>query len=115
MARVNCPHTVAVGPWPTAGVLATVTAADATNKNETPFAGKFIIIARNSGASTRAITINSVADAVQQRSGDISDTIAAGATKTYGPFSAEGFRQSGGVLHFEAAHAEVLFTVLRIA
>jgi hypothetical protein len=96
-------------------VLATVTASDASNKNETPFTGVFILIGRNSGASTRAITINSVADAVQNRTGDISDTIVAGATKTYGPFAAEGFRQSGGVLHFEAAHAEVLWTVLRVA
>jgi hypothetical protein len=96
-------------------VTVTVTAADASNKNETPFTGTFFLYARNSGASTRSVTINSVADAVQNRTGDITENIAAGVTKTFGPFAAEGFRQSGGVLHFEAAHAEVLFSVLRVS
>lgn len=116
MARVNCPASVTVGPWPTAGVLMTETAADASNLNETPFSGKFIVIARNSGASPRTVTISSVADAQQQRSGDITtEALAAGTMKHWGPFSAEGFRQSGGVLHFAGSHAEVKFSVIRIA
>lgn len=97
--------------WPTDGVTATFTAANVTDKEEFALTGKEIVIARNSGASARTVTIESVA--VNGREGDITaDSIAAGATHVYGPFEIQGWRQADGNLYLEANNAEVLFAVL---
>lgn len=96
--------------WPTDGVTATFAAADTVNDNYFVHTGKEIVVARNSGASPRTVTINSVA--VNGRTGDITaDSIAAGATHVYGPFDITGFRQTDGNINLEADHAEVLFAV----
>lgn len=97
--------------WPTAGVTATVTAADASNLNQCTFTGKEVIIARNSGAGARTVTITSVT--YLGRTGHITaESIAAGATKVFGPFAIDGWKQTDGYLYFQGEHAEVLFTVL---
>ena len=97
--------------WPTDGVTATFTAADVANKEQFALTGKEIVVARNSGASARTVTINSVA--INGRTGDITaDSIAAGATHVYGPFNPDGgWAQTDGTLHLEADNAEVLFAV----
>lgn len=97
--------------FPTDGVTATATAADVSNKNQVRLTGKEIVLARNSGAQARTVTISSVA--INGRLGDITaDSIEAGATHVYGPFDLNGWMQSDGYLYLEANHAEVLFTVL---
>jgi len=114
MPRTTIAAVAVSGGYPSAGVAAAATAADASNLNQTPHTGKnFIIHARNSGSTTRAIVITSVADGQQNRTGDLSDTLTNGQTKVYGPFAIDGWRQSDGNLYFQAAHAEVLFTVIR--
>lgn len=112
MARQTLTKTTATTTgWPTDGVTATVTAADATNKEQFALTGKEIIIARNSGAGARTVTITSVA--VNGRTGHITaDSIAAGATHVYGPFNPNGWKQTDGMIYFEAEHAEVLYTVI---
>ena len=113
MARVTNTRTKAVGPWPTDGVVVTMTAADVTNKQQTPCTGREIIIAQNTGVSARTVTINSVA--VNGRSGDITaDSLAAGAIVIYGPFDRRGFKQVDGNIYFEASHAEVKFGVVEL-
>lgn len=103
--------TLTTNGFPTAGVTATVTAADAANQNSCTFTGKEVIIARNSGAGARTVTITSVS--YLGRTGHITaQSIAAGATAVFGPFSIEGWRQTDGSLYFEGSHAEILFTVL---
>jgi hypothetical protein len=113
MARVS--HTAATtsGKYPTAPTTVTATAADTTNKEQTELTGREIIIFRNSGASTRNVTITSTADD-KNRTGDVTFSLAAGAIKFIGPLGLEGWRQSSGVLYFEADHAEVLISVLRV-
>lgn len=114
MARQTLTAAVTVGPWPTVGVAITETAADASNKEQTLCTGREIIVGRNSGASTRSVTITSKADSKTGRTGDITTTIATGATKMFGPFDPDGFRQaSDGMIYFEAAHAEILWHVIR--
>lgn len=100
--------------YPTLPVVAlsadiTMTAADATNKEQVLHAANVMIFARNSGATPRTVTITSVA--YLGRSGDVGPyTIGVGLFSIFGPFPAAGFRQSaGGWLFFEASHAEVLF------
>lgn len=99
--------------WPTAGTLVTFTAANPTDKEQFPLTGKEIVIARNSGASSRTITITSVA--YNGRTGNITaESIAAGAVRVFGPFDINGWRQTDGNLYLEANHAEVLFAVLTL-
>lgn len=99
--------------WPTAGVPVTFTAANPTDKEQFPLTGKEIVIARNSGASSRTITITSVA--YNGRVGDITtESIAAGAVRVFGPFNINGWKQTDGNLYLEANNAEVLFAVLTL-
>jgi hypothetical protein len=114
MARQTLTKTTAVSSgWPTDGVTVTFTAADTVNKSQFALTGKELVIARNSGASARTVTITSVS--YLGRTGDItSDSIAAGATHIYGPFDLRGFRQADGMLYLEANNAEVLFAVITL-
>lgn len=113
MARQTHTAVTSTGKYPTAPVTLTATAADATNFEETAHTGREVIIFRNSGASSRNITITSVADN-RNRSGDVTFALAAGAIKAIGPLGIEGWRQSNGMLYFQANHAEVLISVLRV-
>jgi hypothetical protein len=69
---------------------------------------------RNSGSTTRSITLTSVADGVTGRTGDVTFTLAAGVSKTFGPIPQNGFMQSDGNIYCQAAHAEVLISVIQI-
>lgn len=114
MAETNIAAIVTSGGYPTAGVVAASTAADAGNGNKTPHTGKnFLIHGRNSGVTSRVVTIFSVADSQQNRTGNIVDSLTSGQTKVWGPFATDGFKQAAGDLFFTAAHAEILFTVIR--
>lgn len=96
-----------------AAVALTATAADTVNQNRTPHTGRELIVARNSGAVGRTVTITSAP--INGRLGNIAaDALAAGATKVYGPFPTKGWRQTDNFLYFEANHAEVLFSVVRL-
>ncbi len=115
MPRTNIAAVETLGGYAGAGVVLTATAADTTNQNSTPLTGREIIIARNSGASSRTVTITSSAAQGTGRLGNIAaESIAAGATRAYGPFPLNGWIQSDSTLYFEANNAEVLFTVLRL-
>jgi len=97
------------------GIVCTGTAADTSNQNQTPCTGREIIVARNSGASGRTVTVTGAATRGTNRTASISaDSIAAGVSQVYGPFPVDGWRQADGMLYFEANNAEVLFTVLRL-
>lgn len=113
MARQTITAVAGTGQYPTAPATLTATAADASNFEETAHTGREVIIFRNSGATTRNITITSVADN-HNRTGDVTFTLATGAIKAVGPLGIEGWRQSNGMLYFQADHAEVLITVIRI-
>lgn len=114
MPRVTIAAVETIGGYPTAGVVAAETASDASNKQQTSHTGKnFILIARNSGSTTRAITISSIADASQGRTGDIVTTLTSAQRKVFGPFAIDGWRQADLMLYFEAAHAEVVWSVIK--
>src|SRR5687768_16823031 len=118
MARTVLTKTTALGAFGTysAGAAAvTMTAADATNFNSFPASANDLIIARNSGAGARTITISSVADE-KRRTGDITTySIAAGGVAVFGPFTTQqGWRQSDGSIYITAEHAEVLIGVIAL-
>lgn len=90
-------------------------AADATNKEQVRLTGKEVILARNSGATPRTVSVSSVPLFGNGRTGDLTTySIGAGETAVLPVFPLEGWLQADGNLYFEASHAEVLFTVLRL-
>lgn len=114
MARTDLTKTDAPGSYADAGVALTIAAADVANKNQFVAEGADLIIAHNTGASERSITITSSPDPYG-RSGDIdSEAIAAGAISIYGPLKVAGWIQSDGKIYLEADNAEVEFGVIKL-
>ena len=77
--------------------------------------GREILIVRNSGASTRTITFQTIAvNGRQDPNHNTAMNIAAGAVEVFGPFPLKEYKQTDGYLYVSANHAEVLFTVVRL-
>jgi hypothetical protein len=115
MPRTVLALQVAPGPRGTAGIALTRTAADVPNKNACKHTGRVLLIAENSGASPRAVTVTSAAESSLGRVGHITaESIAAGAFRVFGPFGVSGWQQADGNLYFEADHAEVKFICLEL-
>lgn len=118
MARQTHTPVQLLGGFPSPLALAGATAktpvaADASNKEQVVLTGKEMVKMTNTGATPRAVTFTSVADA-QGRTGDLTDTIAPDKDAYYGPFPMSGWMQSDGKLYFEAAHADVTVVVIRL-
>lgn len=76
-------------------------------------AARLLVIAQNSGASGRTVTITSKADPYN-RTGDITAyAIAAGLVSAW-IIERTGFYQTDGMLYLEANHAEVKFAAIPI-
>jgi len=105
----------APGSYPTAGIVLTQTAADAANLEEFKMTGRELLIAWNPDVGPHTVTIDSVANQ-QGRTLDVTaDSIAAGATHVYGPFTTKlGWVQGDGTLNFEADSALIEFSVIRM-
>jgi len=92
----------------------TLTAADATNKQQTPLSGPIAIVAYNTGVGARTVTFTSVKDA-RNRTGDITAySIGAGEMAILKFPSTEGWIQTDGMLYYEAEHAEVKFAAISL-
>lgn len=121
MARVAVTPYTPLGSYPTlqptaASLTLTELAADATNFQSAAFgtANQLAIIAHNTGAGARTVTITSVADGLN-RTGDITAySIAAGGIAFLGPFQRSGWAQTDFALYFQGSHAEVLFSVIKL-
>src|SRR5687767_10119504 len=88
-----------------AGDAITFTAAT-TSDQEAAFQSGDYLLAWNSGASGRTVTVYSAPAPDSGRTNDITaEAIAAGAIRVYGPFERAGWRQSNGKLKFKASHA----------
>ena len=115
MARQAVTVVSGTSKYPTAAVLLTQTAADATNFEYITLAGNEVLIVWNSGATGRTFTITSLADS-HNRTGDITtQAIAADEHFAFGPLGLDGWRQTNGQLYFQASHAEVKWMVYRLA
>ncbi len=92
-----------------------MTAANATDKEQFVASDKDIIVAHNTGAGARTVTITSVADAGNNRTGAITAySIGAGEYAAFGPFNRQGWMQTDGYIYIEAEHAEVKFGVIKL-
>lgn len=114
MARQTITAVAITGKWPTDLTELTFTAANATDKEQVIHTGKEILIAFNSGASSRSVTITSVASARTGRTGDLTHSVGAGKFFMAGPLAPEGFTQTNGYLYMEAAHADVKWAVIQV-
>lgn len=116
MARVTLTPNAVTGKFPTVGVTITETAADASLLNQCKATGREILIARNTHATdAKTVTVTSVAHPVTGRSGDITASLAAGVSITFGPLAPEGWRQADGYLYFQGETADIVFQVLQVA
>lgn len=115
MARQTITAAQANGPWPVLNdaVTVTATAANSTDKEQVAYSDRLLLLARNSGASSRVVTVSSVAHPETKRTGDITETVPAGEMRLLGPFHIDGFKQTDGYLYFEAAHADILWSALK--
>lgn len=119
MARVTL---TAYAPLGTLGTLytagaadLTMTAADASNKQQVVHSGKVLVVAHNTGASAYTITITSTVD-YAGRTGDVSAySLGAGEYAVFGPFDLDGWVQTDGKLYFEASNASVKFAVVDLS
>ena len=112
MARQT--HVAVEAPNPDGDALAEITfaATHATNKEQTLATGREVIVFYNSGATPRVCTVTSIACS-HGRTGDVSSTVGAGEFWVSPRIPLEGFRQTDGYIYFEAAHAEILVSVIR--
>lgn len=116
MARTVLTTTSVPSPYAGAGVAITMTAADTSNQNSFPLTGREIVIAHNTGATPRTVTITSVDDRYGRSEHIAAESIAAGAIRVYGSgLALEGWQQTDGSLYLEANHAEVKFGILRLS
>lgn len=120
MARVTMTAIAPLGPYitgqPAANALdLTMTAADASNKQQVAFNGPKLLLMQNTHASTPyTVTITSKADN-RGRSQDVTTySLEAGDIAAFKIDNAEGWQQSDGNLYFEASNAAVKFCVLSL-
>lgn len=121
MARIALTPKQALGPYPALPVTAlsaTLTfTGNATAGDGVRFpltGGTQLLLVRNDDSNAATVTIESVADG-RGRTGDITTyALAAGAQAVFGPFAADGWRQSTGELHAKGSHADVKFAVVNV-
>jgi hypothetical protein len=112
MPRTTLPKTSLAGSYPGNSVTPTFTAADVDNGNQFIATGKELLLVKNVGSTTRSITLNSASDSYG-READITETIAAGVSKLFGPFQLNGWAQSPTyAFEVNATHVDVQIAVL---
>lgn len=93
----------------------TMTAANSSDKEQFVASGKDIVIAHNTGAGARTVTITSSVDS-DGRTGDIATySLGAGEYGVFGPFDLDGWVQTDGKVYLQAEHSEVLFGVVDLS
>ncbi len=94
ITRTTIPHTIVRN--------AAVTEADADDSNGNKFdntEGKALLMVRNITGGSATITIASVADPNTGRTADISQSVAGGETRVFGPFEPSLYNQSDNTIN----------------
>lgn len=120
MARTVLTAKTALGSYPSLPISADAadlawTASDNASGNQVACTGNDLVLVHNtSGASARTVTVTSVADG-QKRTGDITTySVGIGEYAVLGPFKAEGWMQTGGVLYLDTSSADIYFAVIAL-
>ena len=115
MARTTLVKTIAPGAYDDAGAEVVMAAADTVDKNQFLCSGKDLVVAFNSGANPRTVTIDSTDDERGRQEDITAEAIAAGTVRIFGPFEPMGWRQVGtGYIYLEASDADVLLGVIQL-
>lgn len=114
MPRTEVTVLTPTGSYSNVGRAVAFTAADVVNKNCARASGNDLILVRNTHETdAKAVTITSQADSFN-RTRDITESLAAGTQRMYGPFKFVGWRDTSGFLNFEGASADVEFAVIEL-
>lgn len=120
MPRTSIAVVTPKGPYPdfpiaALSMSAAGVAADVANKNQFPYSGREIIIARNSGGTANTVTLTSNPDE-HGRSGDITAySIPAGDVFVFNAIGGlDGWKQADGMFYLEASNVAVLFTIVSL-
>lgn len=112
MPETALTRTTAPGKFSQTGTALTMAAADVPNGNKFTGGQDLLVVAHNTGGSTRTITITSVADPVTGRTGSVTaQNIAAGEIRIF-RLANFGWANSAGEIIISANNAEVKFGVV---
>ncbi|WP_369274509.1 hypothetical protein AB5J55_35330 [Streptomyces sp. R11] len=92
-------------------VLPAATAGDVTNGNSTANDGRVVLIVKNTGASSRTITFTTIVSVDGLTAPVRSESIPAGETQVFGPFSPNDY---GSTLGYNVDNAELTINVIRV-
>lgn len=106
MPRVNIPVTASTA---TGVQLPAATAGDAVNNMTIANSGREKILAKNTGAGARTVTLKFNRTVQGQTVADLVKSIPAGAEWLFGPFPVEDF---GTAMQINVEHAEVTFRAI---
>ncbi len=105
--------TTLLGPWSQVGVAVTMTASAGAGGDTFAASGDMILIAWNSGATPRTITITSQPDPATGRSGDVTaQALAAGEFRAFRLLPL-GWSNAGSIA-IATSHAEVKIAILQM-
>jgi hypothetical protein len=107
----------APGCYAAAGIKLVWTVADATDKNEFVMSGNELLLAQNGHATdAKTVTLSSSANARGRTKDIAAESILAGDTHIFGPFTnKDGWVQTGGVLHCEAESDDISFACVKLS
>ncbi|WP_217235454.1 hypothetical protein [Streptomyces sp. AC555_RSS877] len=92
-------------------VLPAATAGDVTNGNSVTNDGRVVLVVKNTGASSRTITFQTARTVDGLTAPVRSESIPAGETQIFGPFSPNDY---GDTLGFNVDNAELTVNVIRV-
>lgn len=93
----------------------TFAAGDAGNGNYFVHTGRQLILARNTGAGARTITLQSAPDVLNREQDITAYSIGAGEFAIFPqPLALDGWRQSNGQFYIDVEHAEVTLAVITL-
>jgi hypothetical protein len=108
LTPVDLPETL-----PGGSVAYTFASADTSDQNSVTLMGREVLLISNGGGTSADVTIDSV-PGPSGREGDLTVTVAAGATKAVYFGTRTGWMQSDGTLYLDTASADISYAVLRL-
>ena len=114
MARATLTKSIALGSNTYAGVVLTMTAADASEGNQFVAAGKDLLVIHNTSESNYTFTVTSSADERGRTKDITTEAINAGVHKIVGPLELTGWVQPDGKIYVAASNAAVKFGIVAL-
>ena len=116
MPRTNLVKTDAPGPYPSAGTLVTYGNADSVNGNSFVFNANELVVVRNVHATdAKTVTLTSAPDTQGRVKNITAESIPAGVTRIFGPFTQKlGWQQTGGVFHIDGQDTNVRIAIISL-